>query len=220
MVLSASESFEAQPHWESCSIRIFRRADTSVRILTFRDSGIDQRFISPKETEIVPEYGYHKDLPVIYLRKTRSDAYYQSSTSQRPNPFLGAEDLSAASLYYRFDNAKDMFNFQLAFTGEAVEIDIKIVRTVRYKRNLLGGEHSNYKARIQLWREQTFPTVGSGNGAASLFAGSISGTIRSQGVAESLLKVPSTRMVIFFEDTMVILFGMFPYIQLVGVSTF
>lgn len=206
MILSASDSFDAQSKWESCSIRIFRNADSSVRVLTFRDSGIDQRFIYPNETEIVPEYGYHKDEPVVYLRKTGPDSS-KSSPPQPPNIFVGSENSSAASLYYRFDNADDMFNFQLAFTGEAVELDIKAVRTVRFKRNLLDGEHSNYKARLQFWREQPIQTVGSGSGARSLGAGSIAGSIRSQGVADSILKVAATRLVIFFEEVMVILFG-------------
>lgn len=206
MILSASDSFEAEPRWESCSIRIFRNADSSVRILTFRDSGIDHRYIYPNDTEIVPEYGYHKDEPVVYIRKIRPESS-KSPASQPPSIFTGSEGSSAASLYYRFHNASDMFNFQLAFTGEAVEIDIKAVRTVRFKRNLLDGEHSNYKARLQLWREQPIQTVGSGSGARSLNAGSIAGTIRSQGVADSTLKVAAARLVIFFEEVMVILFG-------------
>lgn len=207
MILSASDSFEAQSVWESCSIRIFRRADSSVRMLTFRDSGIDQRFIYPSETEIVPEYGYHKDEPIVYLRRIEPDSSSMPSTSQKRSIFTDSEESSTASLYYRFDNANDMFNFQLAFTGEAVEIDIKAVRTVRFKRNLLDGEHSNYKARIQLWREQSIQTVGSGSGSRSLNAGSIAGTIRSQGVTDSILKVATTRLVIFFEEVMVMLFG-------------
>ena len=207
MLLSASESFHVQPVWESCSIRIFRKLEGGVRILTFRDSSIDQRFISPNDTEMVPEYGYHKDLPVIYLRKVTPDSRYQTATSQKPTIFMGAEDLSAASLYYRFDNAKDMFDFQLAFMGEAVEIDIKAVRTVRFKRSLLDGEHSNYKARIQMWREQTIDTVGSGRGGLSPGTRSIAGTIRSRGITESILKVPSTRLVIYFEEVIVVLFG-------------
>lgn len=207
MLLSASESFHVQPVWESCRIRIFRKLEGGVRILTFRDTGIDQRFISPKDTEMVPEYGYHKDLPVIFLRKIAADSHYQTATSQKPTIFMGAEDLSAASLYYRFDTAKDMFDFQLAFMGEAVEIDIKAVRTVRFKRSLLDGEHSNYKARVQMWREQTFDTVGSGRAGLSPGTRSIAGTIRSRGVTESILKVPSTRLVIYFEEVIVVLFG-------------
>lgn len=207
MLLSSSDSFEIQPVWESCSIRIFRKMDSTVRILTFRDSGLDQRFISLKDTEMVPEYGYHKDLPVIFLRKISPDSHYQSPTSQASSIFMGSEDLSAASLYYRFDNSKDLFNFQLAFTGEAVEIDIKSVRTVRFKRNMLDGEHSNYKARLQLWREQTFDTVATGNSGMSSMSKSIAGTIRSRGVTESILKIPSTRLVIFFEEIIVVMFG-------------
>ena len=200
MLLFASESFDYRPVWESCSIRIFRRAEAGVRLVTYRDSGIDQRFFSLKDTEIVPEYGYHKDEPVLYLRRSRSEA------SQAPG-LSGTEDRSAISLYYRFDNSEDMFNFQMAFTGEAVEIDIRAVRTVRFKRSLLDGEHSNYKARVQLWHEQTFTTVGSGGDPTSPVRGSISGTIRSRGVAESILKIPSTRLVIYFEEIMITMFG-------------
>lgn len=204
MLLFASESFDARPVWESCSIRIFRKADVGVRLVTYRDSGVDQRFISLHETEIVPEYGYHKDEPVIYLRRCRPESH---QGLQRPSNSIGVEDLSAISLYYRFDNSEDMFNFQMAFTGEAVEIDIRAVRTVRFKRSLLDGEHSNYKARVQLWHEQTFTTVASGGDPTSPVGGSISGTIRSRGVAESILKVPSTRLVIYFEEIMIMLFG-------------
>lgn len=203
MLMFASDSFDARPVWESCSVRIFRKADVGVRLVTYRDSGIDQRFISLNDTEIVPEYGYHKDEPVLYLRRCRPGA----NQAPRPSNPSGAEDLSAVSLYYRFDNSEDMFNFQMAFTGEAVEIDIRAVRTVRFKRSLLDGEHSNYKARVQLWHEQTFTTVASGGDPTSPVGGSISGTIRSRGVAESILKVPSTRLVIYFEETMIVLFG-------------
>lgn len=206
MLLFASDSFDSRPIWEGCSIRIFRKSDVGVRLVTYRDSGIDQRFISLKETEIVPEYGYHKDEPVLYLRRCRPDSY-QAPPASRPSNPIGTEDLSAISLYYRFDNSEDMFNFQMAFTGEAVEIDIQAVRTVRFKRSLLDGEHSNYKARVQLWHEQTFTTVGSGGDPLSPVGGSISGTIRSRGVAESMLKVPSTRLVIFFEEIIIMLFG-------------
>lgn len=206
MLMFASDSFDARPVWESCSIRIFRKADVGVRLVTYRDSGIDQRFISLNDTEIVPEYGYHKDEPVLYLRRSRPDSNRTPGHPRPSNP-NGVEDLSAISLYYRFDNSEDMFNFQMAFTGEAVEIDIRAVRTVRFKRSLLDGEHSNYKARVQLWHEQTFTTVASGGDAISPIGGSISGTIRSRGVAESILKVPSTRLVIYFEEIMIMLFG-------------
>lgn len=210
MLMFASDSFDARPVWESCSIRIFRKADIGVRLVTYRDSGIDQRFIPLHDTEIVPEYGYHKDEPVLYLRRCRPGGANPSlGLSRQANNLNGVEDLSAVSLYYRFDNSEDMFNFQMAFTGEAVEIDIRAVRTVRFKRSLLDGEHSNYKARVQLWHEQTFTTVASGGDPISPVGGSISGTIRSRGVAESILKVPSTRLVIYFEEIMIVLFGKF-----------
>ena len=205
MLMFASDSFDARPVWESCSIRIFRKADVGVRLVTYRDSGIDQRFVSLHDTEIVPEYGYHKDEPVLYLRRCQPG----NNQTPRPSNPNGVDDVSAVSLYYRFDNSEDMFNFQMAFTGEAVEIDIRAVRTVRFKRSLLDGEHSNYKARVQLWHEQTFTTVASGGDPMSPIGGSISGTIRSRGVAESILKVPSTRLVIYFEEIMIVMFGRF-----------
>ncbi len=209
MILFASDTFDARAVWESCSVRIFRKADMGVRLVTCRDSGMDQRFISLQDTELVPEYGYHKDEPVLYLRRCRAESY-QPPTPSRPLSHRDTEDLSAISLYYRFDNAEDMFNFQLAFTGEAVEIDIQAVRTVRFKRNLLDGEHSNYKARVQMWHEQTFPRGGGRGDPTSPSGGSISGTIRSRGIAESILKIPSTRIVIFFEETIIMLFGKVP----------
>jgi hypothetical protein len=206
MLLFASDTFDARAVWESCSVRIFRKADMGARLVTCRDSGVDQRFISLKDTELVPEYGYHKDEPVLYLRRCRAESY-QPPTPSRPLNHGDTEDLSAISLYYRFDNSEDMFNFQLAFTGEAVEIDIQAVRTVRFKRNLLDGEHSNYKARVQMWHEQTFPTGGGRGDPTSPSGSSISGTIRSRGIAGSVLKIPSTRLVIFFQETIIMLFG-------------
>ena len=198
--MAASESLEYQPNWENCSIKIFRCGDQGVRILTFRESGIDQRIIPLKEAEIVPEYGYHKDLPVLWLRKITPDSYYQS-----PSTSKAFSDASAASFYYRFERAEDLFNFQLAFTGEAVETDVKSARTVRFKRSLIDGEHSHYKARIQLWRESSLVT---GAGSQSPTTGSIAGTLRSRGASDSLLKVHATRLIMFFDEMFVVLFGM------------
>src|SRR6266536_1273984 len=136
---------------------------------------------------MVPEYGYHKDLPVLWLRRIGPDSYYQSPSTTKP-----FSDASAASFYYRFESAQDMFNFQLAFTGEAVETDVMSARTVRFKRSLIDGEHSHYKERVQLWRETSIVT---GAGAQSPTTGSIAGTLRSRGASESLLKVHATRLV-------------------------
>lgn len=203
MELSASEGFELNPYWEKCTVRIFRREDGSTRVLTLLESKIDYRYFTLKETEIVPEYGYHNSdsSPVIYLRKSTAD---KSRSTVIPKP-PGTDDPAAASLYYKFKTLNDMFNFQLAFTGERVELDMKGIRTVRYKRNLLDGEHSQYKARIQLWREQFHPTVASG--VEPPYSRTVSGTIRSQGAASSALKFANTRLVIFFEEIMVFLFG-------------
>lgn len=203
MELSASEGFELNPHWERCHVRIFRREDGSARVLTLLESKVDYRYFTLKETEIVPEYGYHNSnsSPVIYLRKSAADKSRSTIIPKAP----GTDDPAAASLYYRFRTASDMFNFQLAFTGERVELDMAGIRTVRYKRNLLDGEHSQYKARIQLWREQFHPTVA--NGVEQPYSRVVSGTIRSQGAASSALKYANTRLVIYFEEIMVFLFG-------------
>jgi hypothetical protein len=152
-----------------------------------------------KDTEIIPEYGYHKDLPVLWFRRIGPDSYYQS-----PSTTKSFSDLSAATFYYRFESAQDMFNFQLAFTGEAVETDVMSVRTVRFKRSLISGEHSHYKARVQLWREVSIVT---GAGEQSPTTGSISGTLRARGASESLLKVHATRLVIYFDEVFLVLFG-------------
>jgi hypothetical protein len=200
--MTASESLEFSPVWETCSIKIFRSGDQGVRMLTFRESGIDQRFIPLKEAEMVPEYGYHKDLPVLWLRRISPDSYYQTPSAAKP-----FNDAAAASFYYRFESAQDMFNFQLAFTGEAVETDVMSARTVRFKRSLIDGEHSHYKARVQLWRETSIVT---GAGAQSPTTGSIAGTLRSRGASESLLKVHATRLVIYFDEVFLSLFGEYP----------
>lgn len=203
MELSASEGFELNPYWERCTVRIFRREDGSARVLTLLGSKVDYRYFTLKETEIVPEYGYHNSnsSPVIYLRKSTADKSRSTVVTKAP----GTDDPAAASLYYRFKTASDMFNFQLAFTGERVELDMAGIRTVRYKRNLLDGEHSQYKARIQLWREQFHPTVA--GAVEQPYSRLVSGTIRSQGAASSALKYANTRLVIYFEEIMVFLFG-------------
>lgn len=202
MELSASENFELNPYFERCTVRIFRREDGSARVLTLLESKVDYRYLTLKETEIVPEYGYHNsNSPVIYLRKSAADKSRSTVIPKAP----GTDDPAAASLYYRFKTASDMFNFQLAFTGERVELDMAGIRTVRYKRNPRDGEHSQYKARIQLWREQFHPTVASG--VEQPYSRLVSGTIRSQGAASSALKYANTRLVIYFEEIMVFLFG-------------
>lgn len=207
MELSASEGFELNPFWEKCTVRIFRREDGSARVLTLLESKVDYRYFTLKETEIVPEYGYHNSdsSPVIYLRKSTAD---RSRSTVIPKP-PGTDDPAAASLYYKFKTSDDMFNFQLAFTGEGVVLDMKGIRTVRYKRGLRDGEHSQYKARIQLWREQFHPTVASS--VEPPYSRTVSGTIRSQGTASSALKFANTRLVIYFEETMVFLFGETPF---------
>lgn len=101
----------------------------------------------------------------------------------------------------------DMFLFQLAFIGESVEADVQAVRTVRYKRGLLDGEHCNYKARIQLWKEEDNAAASSG---ASSKAPSIAGTFRSRPNKASILKIHSTRLVMYFDEIIMTLFSRTP----------
>jgi hypothetical protein len=98
-----------------------------------------------------------------------------------------------------------MFNFQLAFTGEAVETDVMSVRAVRFKRSLISGEHNHYKGRVQLWREVSIMT---GAGELSSATESIGGTLRSRGASESILKVHATRLVVYFDEMFLTLFGL------------
>jgi hypothetical protein len=78
-------------------------------------------------------------------------------------------------------------------------------RTVRFKRSLIDGEHSHYKARVQLWKETSIVT---GAALQSPTTGSIAGTLRSRGDSESLLKVHATRLVVYFDEVFLVLFGM------------
>jgi len=84
-----------------------------------------------------------------------------------------------------------------------VETDVMSARAVRFKRNLISGEHTHYKARVQLWRETSIAT---GAGEQSPTTGSIAGTLRSRGASESLLKVHATRLVVYFDEVLLVLF--------------
>lgn len=93
-----------------------------------------------------------------------------------------------------------MFNFQFALLGEAVETDFQTVRSVKYKKNLLDGEHSHYKARIQLWREQ--------DDDAEVLAStpSVAPNATREAWARPSLKVHTTRIVMYWDETTTTLF--------------
>lgn len=54
-----------------------------------------------KEAELVPDYGYHPNNPVIYIRRTR-----QQDPFLHGNPRKGAaKEMPPSSLYYKFRKA-------------------------------------------------------------------------------------------------------------------
>lgn len=140
---------------------------------------------------------------MIFIRKAGVGGYSIQSGSKNRTTLSSAE-LCPITLYYRFKNVMDMFVFQLAFTRESVEADVQAVRTIRYKRGLLDGEHCNYKARIQLWKEEDNAAVSSGGSSR---APSIAGTFRSKPNKSSILKVHSTRLVMYFDEIIMTLFS-------------
>ncbi|KAG0126667.1 hypothetical protein HOY82DRAFT_627089 [Tuber indicum] len=198
----ASDSCDPEGRWDECVVRVFRNAMGDLRILTQREGSTDQRFVVLKDAEFVPEYGYHENLPVIFIRKAGVGGYSIQSGSKGRTTLSSAE-LCPVTLYYRFKNVMDMFLFQLAFTGESVEADVQAVRTIRYKRGLLDGEHCNYKARVQLWKEEDSAAASSGDSSK---APSIAGTFRSKPNKSSILKVHSTRLVMYFDEIIMTLF--------------
>ena len=129
---------------------------------------------------------------------------YSIQSGSKNRTTLSSAELCPITLYYRFKNVMDMFVFQLAFTRESVEADVQAVRTIRYKRGLLDGEHCNYKARIQLWKEEDNAAVSSGGSSR---APSIAGTFRSKPNKSSILKVHSTRLVMYFDEIIMTLFS-------------
>lgn len=94
-----------------------------------------------------------------------------------------------------------MFNFQFALLGEAVETDLQSVRTVRYKKSLRDGEHSHYKARIQLWREQD------DDAEVLASAPSVAPNATREAWARPSLKVHTTRVVMYWDETTTTFFG-------------
>jgi len=86
--------------------------------------------------ELIPEYAFHDQiLPVMYIRKiatTKSSKRISniSTTAVAGNNVTTTRATATQwddnSLYYRFGSLEDMFNFQLAFLGEVVELDMYV----------------------------------------------------------------------------------------------
>ncbi len=126
MKLSVTETPEALlPSWKICRIGILRRLDDSVRVVT-RVGATDSLSVFAGPDEIVP-IDIH--VPIIRLRSTGLD--------------------------YRFYEFTDLFMFQLALRGGKLVGDDIAVRSVCFKRDRGDYSEINYKARVQLWREQT-----------------------------------------------------------------
>ncbi|KAI5808644.1 hypothetical protein DFH27DRAFT_233850 [Peziza echinospora] len=137
--------------WDNCRVRIYTRQapgpngafGTNVRIVTVNHSmegSVDQRNLFLENTELVPEYAYHDNWPVIYLRgittgsrrrERKNSARHihkqiaatasSSNVTTFQQPGIGWDE---CSLYYRFSTLRDMFMYQQALLGEVVETDM------------------------------------------------------------------------------------------------
>lgn len=56
-----------------------------------------------KDAELIPEYGYHENCPVIYVRKAGIGGYSIQSGS-KARPLLSSAELCPITLYYKFKN--------------------------------------------------------------------------------------------------------------------
>ncbi|KAI5818367.1 hypothetical protein BZA77DRAFT_306786 [Pyronema omphalodes] len=219
MRLKVSEICSASANWQDCIIRVFENQATGeYRLLTLRGNTIDQRLLPLATTELVPEYGYHENTPVIFLRKAKAgpDLYSIPSTSGRKlsktsrKSSISSSNQSPpppATPYFKFRDVEDMFIFQQAFLRESVEADVQNIRTIRYTRGFLSGEHSTHKARIQLWKPLT--TEFSGNSSltnrASVVVGRTSFTSRTTAPTEDNIIKP-TRLILFLADITINIF--------------
>ncbi|KAF8428794.1 hypothetical protein EV426DRAFT_585962 [Tirmania nivea] len=159
--------------WGECIVRIFKHDNGTFRLVTFRDGLVDEEFIDPSDTELIPEYAYHihETVPIISLRKVARKAAIDkelledNGKSRRESVRssfgcvgdgalrMTTKHIRAETFYYRFRRLDDMFNFQLAWLGELVLTDIPLVKCIRFKKGLVGGESVTARARLQIWRE-------------------------------------------------------------------
>ncbi|CCX33576.1 Similar to hypothetical protein [Tuber melanosporum Mel28]; acc. no. XP_002842042 [Pyronema omphalodes CBS 100304] len=230
MRLKVSEICSALAKWQDCIIRIFENQATGeYRLITLRGNTIDQRFLPLATTELVPEYGYHENLPVIFLRKAGPGLYSIpptpggkagkisrkssiSSSNQSPPP--------PATLYYKFRNLEDMFTFQQAFLRESVEADVQNIRTIRYTRGFLSSEHSTHKARIQLWKSPVTELSGSSSSAhrASVVVGRTPSILRTIAPKEETIIKP-TRLILFLDEITINIFVTDDLIHVIPLSS-
>jgi hypothetical protein len=64
-----------------------------------------------KEAELVPDYGYHQNHPIIYIRKThRQDPFLNANPRK-----IAGKPMPPSSLYYKFRNARGMDGSRILF---------------------------------------------------------------------------------------------------------
>jgi len=131
--------------WGECIVRIFKRDNGTFRLVTFRDGLVDEEFIDPSDTELVPEYAHHmhETVPIIFLRKVTEkkaavdkELLEENGKARRESVRssfgcvgdgtrrMTTKHIGAETFYYRFRRLDDMFNFQLAWLGELVLTDM------------------------------------------------------------------------------------------------
>lgn len=99
-----------------------------------------------------------------------------------------------------------MFNFQQAFMGETIEADVQNIRSVRYTRGFLSGEHTTHRARIQLWKPSaTELSGGTSTHRSSLVMNGRAPTMRSTAPTE-VMRVKATRLVIYLDGIIISIF--------------
>ncbi|KAF8243102.1 hypothetical protein K440DRAFT_590012 [Wilcoxina mikolae CBS 423.85] len=216
MNLKVSETCDPHGRWEDCIVRIFENQSArEFRLLTLRGKNIDQRHLPVSTTELVPEYGYNNNFPVIFLRKAWPGTYSMQTypkekgtksnrkSSMNGNYLVGPPP--PASLFYRFGSLEDMFTFQQAFLHETVEADAQNIRQIRYSRGFLSGENSSQKARIQLWKPPaTELSGGSSSHRSSVKVGRAS-TMRTTAPSEAAIIKP-TRLILYLDKITINIF--------------
>lgn len=140
----ASETGLPTGRWDECMIRIFKCNDGNFRIVTFREDTVDEEWINPTGTELVPEYAHHpyETVPILYVRKEREivvadreqlgdNGKARRESARSSFGCIGdgllrgtTQHIGAESFYYRFRRLDDMFHFQLALLGEMVLTDM------------------------------------------------------------------------------------------------
>jgi hypothetical protein len=194
--------------WENCVVRIFEnQVRGEYRILTLRGKNVDQRIVKQSATELVPEYGYHENRPIIFLREAGSG----QDSIPPPSPFKSRKlnnrkssiKLSPVTLYYKFSSLFDMFTFQQSLLDETVLADVANIRSIRYTRGFLSSETRHCRSRVQLWRTIHPERDLSHHRTSALLQPSASS--RSSAPAEETILKP-TRLVMYVDEIAILVF--------------